>query len=247
MRKPVQKKIIRVAVHGASGRMGGALVQLLRDDVDLQEHFQLVHASSGSHDPRFATILEDNPDIIIDFSAPKASLELSKVCARAKIPVLVCTTGFNEKESKALHKILKKNLWALAPNTSLGVFSVLQALGVVSKLLENDGYSFSIVESHHQMKKDAPSGTALRLSQKIQSATLKKISIPTHSIRGGNEIGDHSVIIYGPGERIEINHRANDRSLFARGALRLARRLLGKKRPKATGFPYNPEDLYGTP
>ena len=165
--------------------------------------------------------------MLIDFSAPKASLAAAKVCAQEKIPMIVCTTGFSKDEAAKLQATLKKVPWILAPNTSLGVCALSQALRAALKILPKD-YEISVVEIHHNQKKDAPSGTAKLFEKIILDAGGRK-DIPVLSIRGGTEPGEHRIIILGASERLEFTHKADNRALFAHGALKLAQVLANLK------------------
>lgn len=231
----------KIGILGASGRMGKKLQSLVLDSEVSQNDFQLVFAASGPNDPRFNQIESAGMDILIDFSAVPSSLKVAKLCAKLKIPMLICTTGFDAKQIGQLTRDLKNVPWALVPNTSLGVYALKRVTRLLSTLLPSD-FHFEIVEMHHAEKKDAPSGTAKLLADDIK--TLRKTpNLPVHSIRGGTEVGEHRVIALGPDERIEFVHRAQDRQLFAHGALKLAKALLARK-AKRSGAPYSADELF---
>lgn len=203
----------KVALEGATGKMGKALQELLHNDPAVREDFMLVE--------------KDKAHVLIDFSAPEASLAAAKFCAQKNIPHLVCTTGFNPTELKKLEKTHRSSAWALVPNTSLGIFTLGEVLKQAVKLLPKS-YAVSVVEIHHAAKKDAPSGTGQYL-ERILADFGDRVDVPVLSLRGGTEPGEHRVIFLGPAERLEFLHRAESRSLFAHGALRLAKNLQKKK------------------
>jgi 4-hydroxy-tetrahydrodipicolinate reductase len=230
--------VIRLGVLGGSGKMGRSLTNVVVSDLNLSAQFKIVYVAAGSQDPNFLNLAKREVDVVIDFSAPKATVEMAKLCAKHKIPLLICTTGFADKELKFLERTLKRVPWALTPNTSLGVYALKRALRTVLEFLPLD-YSVDIVDIHHQEKKDAPSGTAKLLQSEVQ---MKRGHLPpVHSIRAGTEAGEHQVHLMGPLERLELSHHAQDRSLFARGALRLAQKLI---QLKARGAAYTVDDLF---
>jgi 4-hydroxy-tetrahydrodipicolinate reductase len=241
------KRKIKLGLLGASGRMGQKLQELLA----LQENadFELVWSSSRSGEPSFGKLKTCALDLVIDFSNPKLTLEAAKIVAERELPFLVCTTGFSPSERSKLDKTLSKNAWGFCPNTSLGVLALTVAARQVAEILK--GWDIEIVESHHKLKKDSPSGTAKLLLSEISNAgamanagasTNPRMSgaVAIHALRGGTEVGEHTIEFFGPDERVRLEHRAQDRRLFARGAIELARRLTKKKaRAKA----YSAEEL----
>ena len=233
------KRRLRVGILGSSGRMGTELRNLLAQDADLSREVVLCFAASGPNDPRFETFSHEKPQVLIDFSAPETTLAVAEFCAQNKVALLVGTTGFSEAQKKKLKALLGgKVAWALVPNTSVGIYALRAALAKTAEILGEE-FKIEIVESHHEQKKDAPSGTAKLLAETVQP--FRKQAIGIHSLRGGSEVGEHEIHFLGPGERIQFNHRAGDRSLFARGAFKLASALSLKRAQKE---PYSSDDLF---
>jgi 4-hydroxy-tetrahydrodipicolinate reductase len=182
-------------------------------------------------------------DVAIDFSAAPAVERLCRAVKRAKVALVSGTTAIDEAGQAALADAASVVPVLWSPNMSLGV-ELLARLSRMAAVAFGDDYDIEIVETHHQKKADAPSGTALRLAESVREArpdlsakhgrqgivgARKRNELGILSLRGGDIIGDHSVHFFGPGERLELTHRATDRDLFARGALRAARWLVGKK------------------
>lgn len=226
----------RLAVLGASGRMGQAVLRLARE-LD----FEVVGQVSAGED--LSAIARSKAEVVIDFSSPEATRALSKIAADAGAAIVSGTTGLDELTLHALDVASAKVPIFWAPNMSVGV----HVLGVlVARAIEMLGPDFDIeiTEAHHRRKVDAPSGTALRLAEVAQAArsgatklehgrsgkpgARAPSEIGMHAIRGGDVIGDHHVHLLGEGERLELVHRASSRDLFARGALRAARFVVGK-------------------
>lgn len=226
----------RLAVLGASGRMGQAVLRLA-SELD----FEVVGQVSAGED--LALIGRVKPEVVIDFSSPDATRALSKIASEAGAAIVSGTTGLDEVTLRELDAASAKVPIFWAPNMSVGV----HVLGVlVARAIEMLGPEFDIeiTEAHHRRKVDAPSGTAIRLAEIAQGARAGATKlehgrsgrpgaraaseIGMHAIRGGDVIGDHHVQLLGEGERIELVHRASSRDLFARGALRAARFVVGK-------------------
>ena len=178
-------------------------------------------------------------DIIIDFSSPEVSLDILKTAEHYEVPVLIGTTGFDENQLVAIEEFSKKIPVLLAPNTSSGI-AIIKTLLNKSKKLFSDKNTFLINETHHIEKKDSPSGTALDLQKEIMSIfSLVKPTI--NSSREGNNPGEHTIIIGMENETIEIKHKAEDRSIFALGALKGAIWL--SEKPKGL---YSMLDIYSS-
>lgn len=222
------KTPLRLLIHGASGRMGRALLRLAADD----PRWRLVAAVSRSGAaidavPVFAgSQLQHCPDfdVAIDFSLPEGFDALLDLC-RARGAALVCgTTGLSEAQRMALESAGSDIAVLWASNFSLGV-TVLEDL--VRRAAETlASWEVDITETHHVHKKDAPSGTALTLGRAV--AASRGELPPIVSVREGEVIGEHTVRLSGPGERIELTHRAGDRDIFARGALTAALALVDR-------------------
>jgi 4-hydroxy-tetrahydrodipicolinate reductase len=218
---------IRLGIQGVSGKMGRKLLELIESSTEVNEKFHLVFAVTGPQDPRFKSFAKQKCDVVIDFSAPAATLALADLCSKYRVPLVVCTTGFTKSELGTLRRKLKNIPWVYSANTSLGVFVLKKIVEQVTRVLPH--FEIEIVESHHRFKKDAPSGTAIALREKIISADKNRKAIPTHSLRGGTEIGEHDVHFLGDSERLVLGHRALDRGLFALGALTLAEKIISLK------------------
>jgi 4-hydroxy-tetrahydrodipicolinate reductase len=177
--------------------------------------------------------------VVVDFTSPEASLAHARTCAKRGVPLVIGTTGFSHGERRALDELASQVPIVLSPNTSVGVNLVVELAGRLAQAL-GQGYDVEILEAHHRMKKDAPSGTALRLAEEIAQSlgrspeVFKKsrdgkvgerpgLEIGLQSLRGGDVVGEHTVFFLGDGERVELTHRATSRDTFARGALRAAR------------------------
>jgi 4-hydroxy-tetrahydrodipicolinate reductase len=195
-----------------------------------------------SDDPRKGP---DGADVWIDFSFPSSSVKHALLAVEMKKPVVVGTTGLSKEEQDSLKKAALKTAVLCSPNMSLGVNIMNAVIGEIAGKLRN--YEIEIVETHHSRKKDAPSGTALRLAETIASARgisldnaavygrkgnsderqLGQIGI--HAVRAGDTVGEHTVIFATEGERIEMTHRASSRDCFALGALHAAQWLVSRK------------------
>lgn len=178
-------------------------------------------------------------DAIIDFSSPELTLQLAEKCASEKTPHIIGTTGLNEEQESALKKHASSTPIIYAPNMSVGVNVLLSITEKVAATLGSD-YDIEIVEMHHKHKKDAPSGTALGLGEaaaKGRNVALKDVACKSRdgitgarpegeigfaTLRGGDVVGEHTVIFAGNGERVEITHKASSRQIFADGAVRAA-------------------------
>lgn len=241
---------IRLAINGASGRMGRALLALLRDD----SRFELVHAvvAPGSADDgqpvnirpdaalRFAHDWADAPalDVMIDFSGPAALDGALNHCLAHGIALVSGTTGLDAAMEARLAQAGEHIALLRAANFSLGVAVLTRLLRDAAAALPD--WDLEIVEAHHNRKQDAPSGTALALghaaaaarkttldhaavySREGQTGPRAEGSIGFAVVRGGDIVGEHTALLIGQGERVELGHRATDRSIFARGALQAA-------------------------
>jgi 4-hydroxy-tetrahydrodipicolinate reductase len=220
---------LRLLIHGAQGRMGQALQRLCREAGDCE----VVAAVSRSVGPRVldgvpqfaATELAGTPefDVAIDFSLPEGFDAILATCLRRRRPLVSGTTGLSEAQVAALDGAAADIPLAWASNFSLGVAVLHELVERAARALP--GWDCDIVEAHHARKLDAPSGTALTLGA---AAAEGGASARHASIRAGDIVGEHLVQFTGPGERIELVHRAANRDIFARGALHAARALNGR-------------------
>lgn len=221
---------LKILIHGASGRMGKALLRLAAEDDALDVVAAVVGRSPSQRVvdgvPHFAASeLSGAPpfDVAIDFSLPQGFGPVLQLCVQRGVPLVSGTTGLEEPQRQALAEAAAKIPLVWASNFSLGV-------AVLTDLVERaagtlPGWDCDIVESHHVHKKDAPSGTALTLGE---AATGSGAQPRYASLRAGDIVGEHLVQFTGLGERIELAHRATNRDIFARGALHAAKRLHGK-------------------
>lgn len=237
---------MKIALNGAFGRMGRMVQEAARDASD-----QIVALVERQDHPFVGKQLEtpwgplevlgrpegipSEVDVGIDFSSPKGAIAFAKVLASRGVPVLSGTTGLSSEDHEALKEFARTAPILWTPNTSIGVFC-LQEVSVLAKRLLGAGYVVEIVEAHHRHKLDAPSGTALSIARALgghveagkarQGGERGEEEIWIHSIRGGEIVGEHTVIFIGDHDRLEFTHRAMSRKLFAEGALRLARLLV---------------------
>jgi 4-hydroxy-tetrahydrodipicolinate reductase len=175
-------------------------------------------------------------EVVIDFSLPSGVLALiEKLGPSEKPPALVvASTGWKLEERKKLEEYSKKAPLLISANFSMGVLALLEILKTASPLLEKLGYNPVITETHHTHKKDSPSGTAISLQRVIAPAGPGNVQ--THSIRGGEIIGDHTITFYGPADHLTFGHFAQDRSVFARGAIEAALWLATKRAAGLNGI-----------
>ncbi len=185
-------------------------------------------------------------DVLIDFTRPEGTIEHLEACARLGKPIVIGTTGFPEPLKKAILQAGRKIPIAMSPNFAVGVNAVFKLAEVAAGILGDD-YDVEIVEAHHRHKVDAPSGTALKLGEIIAASLKRNLKtaakhgregdtgarpakqIGFHAIRGGDIVGEHTVIFAGPGERVEVTIRSQSRMTYALGALRAAKFLRGKR------------------
>ncbi len=251
---------MKIAIVGASGRMGRMLIESTLRDAEVT----LVSAIDQAGTPAIGKnagelvgmpcgmmVTSDveagiaRADCLIDFTRPEGTLEHLAFCLRHKVAIVIGTTGFDEHGKQAIAEAAREIPIVFAPNMSVGVNVVFKLLDTASRIL-SEGYDIEIVEAHHKHKIDAPSGTALRMGEVVAKALerdLKKCAIygregvtgerdPStigfSTVRGGDIVGDHTVMYCGIGERVEISHKAGSRMPYALGSLRAARFLAGK-------------------
>lgn len=234
------RSTIELIVNGAAGRMGARICALAATD----KRFNLVaaiepsgssaigrDAASGLLLDRAVKIGDHAPNsrggVVIDFSSPAGTAGATRIALERGAALIVGTTGLVGDAVNQLRSAGQSIPVLLAPNMSLGVAVIAHAAAVVAGAL-GPGFACSIVEAHHSQKKDAPSGTALRLAASVRSAGGSLGDDQVLAVRGGDVIGEHTVRFAGPGEYLELTHRATNRDLFALGALRAAAWLAGK-------------------
>ncbi|HEY1583665.1 MAG TPA: dihydrodipicolinate reductase C-terminal domain-containing protein [Chthoniobacterales bacterium] len=204
---------IRVLLVGAKGRMGRAIADAAAKDPSL------TIATGLARGDVIAPALE-NCDVVIDFSAAELTTEVCAACAKRGKPLVLGTTGQSTAQKDTVAVAAHSIAIVFAANFSTGVNTLFALTRRAAKLLGN-GFDLDVVEMHHRTKKDAPSGTAKRLLEILQQARGREVA--AQSIRAGDIVGEHTVIFTGPGERLELTHRAASRETFALGALRAAR------------------------
>ncbi|MDW5441408.1 4-hydroxy-tetrahydrodipicolinate reductase [Polaromonas sp. SM01] len=252
---------LRIAVAGASGRMGQMLVEAVRGSDDCQLTGALDVASSpglGSDATAFLghasgiAITSDltaglsGSQVLIDFTRPEGTLAHLAKCRELGIKLVIGTTGFSDAQKAEIAAAAKDIAIVMAPNMSVGVNVTLKLLEMAAKAMAT-GYDIEIIEAHHRHKVDAPSGTALKMGEVIADALGRDLkdcavyaregvtgerdpsSIGFAAVRGGDVVGDHTVMFLGTGERIEISHKSSSRAGYTQGSLRAARFLAGQR------------------
>ena len=250
---------VKVAIAGAGGRMGRALIEAVAGAPDLRLCAALEVAGSPllgqAAAPETASmpavgITDDlgvltGADVLIDFTRPAGTLAHLRACVEARIALVIGTTGFTDAEKVQIEDAGRHIPVVFAPNMSVGVNVTLRLLEIAARTLA-EGYDIEILEMHHRHKIDAPSGTALRMGEVIAGALGRDLnacavtsregvtgerdpsSIGFAVLRGGDCVGEHTVVFAGIGERVEITHRATSRNTFSAGALRAARYIAGR-------------------
>jgi 4-hydroxy-tetrahydrodipicolinate reductase len=253
---------IKLAVAGASGRMGKMLIEAVLASSD----FELVGALDRADSPAIGrdageglgkqtgVLVQSDLGLglaqaqcLIDFTQPGGTLKHLEACASRGVKMVIGTTGFDAAGKVKITEAAQNTSIVFAPNTSIGVNATFKILEVAAKIL-SEGYDVEVIEAHHHHKIDAPSGTALRMGEVVAKALGHELSevaehgreghtgarkpqtIGFHAIRGGDLVGDHTVMFIGVGERIEITHRSSSRANYAQGALRACRFLMGQKK-----------------
>ncbi len=206
---------MKIAVNGACGRMGQAVQRAARE-AGVEVALQIDVAAA----PGVVRSLDRKLDALVDFSTPEGALERLAECVRTGTPAVVCTTGFTEAQKAGIAEAAKSVAVVLSSNTSVGVNLLFKVVPEIARTLGKD-YDLDIVETHHRFKKDAPSGTARTLAERIEAATGRKPNV--HAVRSGDAVGEHRVIFGTLGDSIEIIHRASSRDIFARGSIEAAR------------------------
>ena len=252
-------KKIRIAIAGASGRMGRMLLEAVHLAPDCELSGALAREGSeslGADAYAFlgqrsgVTITADlragltGADVLIDFTRPEGTLAHLAICRELGVRAVIGTTGFTEAQKAEIAEAAKQFGIMMAPNMSVGVNVVLRLLDMAAKAL-NEGYDIEIIEAHHRHKVDAPSGTALAMGEAVAHALGRDLkqcavygregvtgerdpsTIGFATVRGGDIIGDHTVLFAGTGERIEISHKSSSRATYAQGSLRASRFLMG--------------------
>jgi 4-hydroxy-tetrahydrodipicolinate reductase len=213
-------KKIRVLLIGADGRMGKTIVDLANRESNIE-----IVAQCDLGDAIEPAM--ENCDVAIDFSHADAVEEICRAALQFRKPLIIGTTGHSRAQRQAIEQAAQSVPIVFAPNFSIGVNALFALTHNAAEILGHE-FDVEIIETHHRMKKDAPSGTAKTLAEILKKARKVDNEIPTQSIREGDVVGDHTVVFAGPGERVELTHRASSREIFARGALRAAEWIVGK-------------------
>lgn len=254
---------MNIAVNGAMGRMGKRICTLIIEEFkDLfltAANERNGHTSTGTDigillglNPIGVNLVDsfqqlpENLDVLIDFSHPDSAIRAIKFASDKGISFVTGTTGLTNEDKETIKTLSEKIPCVMAPNMSVGINLLLKVLDQVASIIGQD-YDIEIVEAHHRLKKDAPSGTALRMAEVIANTLnrdLEKVGVYTRkgiigersktemgiqTIRAGDIVGEHTVLFATPGERIEFTHKASSRDTFARGAIRAAQWVYGKK------------------
>ena len=252
----------KILVIGIAGRMGRTIAECIEDTDGVElgggteyTGSELISQDVGKVigiDNKGVSIVDDptiafqSCDVAIDFTTPTSSMVTLNAAAKTGKPVVVGTTGFSAEQKKEITELAQKIPLVVAPNMSIGVNVLFKLIADAARVLGDD-YDVEIVEAHHKFKKDAPSGTAVRISeivadslgrnldevgvygrQGITERTSKEIGI--HTVRAGDIIGEHRVLFGGMGENFEIFHRAQSRQTFARGSIRAAQWILNQSK-----------------
>ena len=247
--------MIKVLINGCNGKMGQEVAKQIRLTEDIETLCGFDKIDSGDNNfPVFTNIDEISliPDVIIDFSIPEASLNILEFAKKNSIPIVIATTGFNNTELEKIDEYSKYIPVFKSSNMSYEINLMAKIVSELSKKLSDS--DIEIVETHNKKKIDSPSGTALILADSINNAQNNEMTyeydrhskrekrskkeIGIHSLRGGTEVGKHSVIFFGNNESLEITHNVTSRSVFASGAIKAANFIIHKE----NGL-YNMNDL----
>jgi len=211
---------VRVLLVGAAGRMGKTIIELAKADPAIEITAQC--DLGDSIEPAIKSC-----DVAIDFSNPDAITEICRAVLQHGKSLVIGTTAHSQKQRQLIEDAARSLPIVLASNFSVGVNVLFWLTRKAAELIGQE-FNPEIIETHHKMKKDAPSGTAKTLAEILKGARKNQDEIPIQSIREGEIVGEHTVIFTGPGERLELTHRAASREIFARGALRAADWIMGK-------------------
>ncbi|AGC49652.1 4-hydroxy-tetrahydrodipicolinate reductase [Lawsonia intracellularis] len=245
---------LSIIVIGASGRMGKTIIQVAQEQgiiidavIDRPTRLTSLASYNIASDSEPDKIFSRYPQaVVIDFTTPETSISMAQVAQKYGNPIIIGTTGFTLEQFDTLETLAKTSRIFWSPNMSIGINVLLKTLPQMAQILGNE-YNIEIVEVHHNKKKDAPSGTAMRIAETLSTSRhwdLEKVAcynregivgerpqeqIGIQTIRGGDVVGVHTIYFIGPGERIEITHQADSRKNFAQGALKAAEWIIKQK------------------
>ena len=239
--------MVKIIMHGCNGHMGQVISGIVEKDPDAEIVAGIDIADQGKNSyPVFTDIdtCQVEADAIIDFSSAKATDKLLEYSAARQIPVVLCSTGLSEEQLAKVEETSKKVAVLKSANMSLGINTLLKLVHDAAKVLATAGFDMEIVEKHHRLKVDAPSGTALALADSINEAMDNKYhyvydrsqkrekrddkEIGISAVRGGTIVGEHEIIFAGQDEVIEFKHTAYSKAIFGKGAVEAAKFLAGK-------------------
>lgn len=253
--------MIKIAITGVGGRMGGRILSLLREEDGIEiagatekEGHPVIGKDAGvvAGGERIGVLVSDrieeaafDADVVVDFTSPVATLANAEYASKTGRAMVIGTTGFSEDEKKKLEGLVKGFPCVMSTNMSIGVNVMFEVAKRLAQFL-GDEFDVEIVEAHHRFKADSPSGTALKLGEVVAEALgrdFRKVArferygrigergrdeIGIQTIRGGDIVGEHTLIFCGIGEMVELTHRAFSRDNFARGAIRALKWVVGK-------------------
>ncbi len=240
--------MVKIIMHGSNGRMGRTISEMVKNDeaCEIAAGINIDGEDCGFGYPVFSSLDECDieADVMIDFSSYLAADAVIDYCLKKKLPLIECTTGLNEDQLARLKEAGKEIAVLRSANMSLGINMLYKLVADAAKLLAPAGFDIELVERHHNLKKDSPSGTAIVLAEKINEACDNEYSfvydrstrhesrrakeIGISAVRGGSIVGDHEVIFAGPDEVIEFKHTAYSKAVFGKGAVEAAKFLAGK-------------------
>lgn len=231
----------RIIMHGCNGHMGQVITGIVANDANAQIVAGIDLRDDGHNlYPVFASLEECNveADVIIDFASAKAENTLVDYIKKTKIPAVICTTGLSDEQIASINEASKSVAILRSANMSLGINTLFKLLQDAAKVFASAGFDIEIVEKHHNLKKDAPSGTAIMIAEAINEELgnkmhyvydrhsvrkpREKTEIGMHSIRGGTIVGEHDVIFAGRDEVITLSHSAGSKQVFAVGSVNAA-------------------------
>ena len=239
--------MVKIIMHGCNGHMGQVISDIVEKDPDAEIVAGIDIADQGKNSyPVFTDIdaCQTEADAIIDFSSAKATDKLLEYSAARQIPVVLCSTGLSEEQLAKVEETSRKVAVLKSANMSLGINTLLKLVQDAARVLAAAGFDMEIVEKHHRLKVDAPSGTALALADSLNEAMDNKYhyvydrsqkrekrddkEIGISAVRGGTIVGEHEVILAGQDEVIEFKHTAYSKAIFGKGAVEAAKFLAGK-------------------